>query len=938
MHDDSSDLDPPARRLFLTVDKLLRIARASDDRTVWDHALSAAGLVVGLPCVLDPRYSPLRLLAITVYVDSCAATGDRERLDQAIESLRRLRSPDADEAEAAHRGLALAVLLNARHDLLSLAQGGEDPADLDEALAQPFPPRHSAATSLKGRLLRIRFERYGDTRDLDAAVAELRTARALAPADPAAGDRLLATATLGDALRARGDFTGSLEDLDEAVELLREVAETRRDRRADALTALGVALLAHAQAADGAAAEHSAAEAVRVLERAVADTDADHLDLPRRHAHLGDALRTRARARQDTDPGVVRDLHAALDRHETALALSDDDRWRPQTLAALATVHSDLGRRTPEPAVLDTAVNAWRRAYDETPEDDLRHPYTLGNLCLERWHRALAEGFDAGRRDAEFRAVAADWLGIADDVRAPAEWRALAAFRAATALLRLPDPSAAVRAASKAVELLPLLAAPSRSRKEQEKTLAEWQRLPEEAARIAVEIGDSRHALELLDTGRAVLWSHYGGLRDDAAELRAADPERAAALAELEAVAGRALHGDAAARRTGVFRRRQELIDEIRRENSGLGRYLMPARYDELREAAADGPVVVVSAGPDGGFALALTDDRAAPLPIDLPGLTAAETGTHARRLVTAWNLVRLQPSSAEGHEALAECLDALLPWLWERLAGPVLDTLSLPAPAGGELPRLWWSPCGPLAVLPLHAAGIPTAGHSVLDRVVPSCTPTVETLLRLRRAQRGRPGPEPPALLPVAVPGDPALSYAEDEVRAVAARLGCHASPPLLGPSATAGEVLRQLPRHDWVHFACHGLHRPLDASQGGLRLYDRTLTVLELAQARARPGGVAYLSVCWGAQGHRELPGEAVHPAAALLISGYEHVVSAGWTLDDDSASEVAEAVYAGLTADPGTPSASGTARALHGAVTRLRQAGREPRVWAPYVHFGL
>ncbi|WP_416981882.1 CHAT domain-containing protein [Streptomyces sp. T028] len=938
MHDDPSDLDPPARRLFLAVDELLRLARASDDRTLWDHVLDAAGLIVGLPGVLEARYAPLRLLAVTVHLDSCAATADRGRLDLAIESLRRLRAPGADDEADARCGLALAVLLNARHDLLSPAQGGEDPADLDEALAQPLPPRHAAATALKGRLLRIRFERYGDTRDLDAAVAALRTARGLAPADPAAPDRLLATATLGDALRARGDFTASLEDLDEAVDLLREVTRTRRDKLADALAALGVALLARAQAADGAAAERSAAEAVQVLGQAVADTDPGHCDLPRRLAHLGDALRTRAGTRQNTDPGVVRDLRAALDCHEKALALADDDRWRAQTLATLATVHGDLARRTPEPALLDTAVNAWQRAYDETPADDPRRPYTLGNLCLERWHRARSAAFDDGGREEEFSAAAAGWLGIADDVRAPVEWRALAAFRAATALLRLRDASAAVNAASKAVDLLPLLASPSRGRKEQEKTLAEWRRLPEDTARIAVETGDSRRAVELLDLGRAVLWSHHDGLRDDLAELRAADPERAAALGELQATAGRALHGDAATRRTGVFRRRQELVDEIRREVPGFARYLMPARYDDLRGAAAEGPVVVVSAGPDGGFALALTDARAAPLTTDLPGLTTAETEAHARRLVTAWNLVRLQPSSAEGHEALSECLDDLLPWLWERLAGPVLDTLHMPVPAGGALPRLWWSPCGPLAVLPLHAAGTPTAGRSVPDRVVSSYTPTVETLLRLRRARRGRPATESPALLPVAVPGEPALPYADDEVRAVAARLGRHASPPLLGPSATAGEVLRRLPLHDWVHFVCHGLHRPVDASQGGLRLYDRTLTVLELARARARPGGLAYLSVCWGAQGHRELPGEAVHPAAALLISGYEHVVSAGWTLDDDSASEVAQAVYDRLTAGPGTPSASGTARALHRAVTRLRQAGHEPRVWAPYVHFGL
>ncbi|MYX40196.1 hypothetical protein GTW59_03695, partial [Streptomyces sp. SID89] len=64
----------------------------------------------------------------------------------------------------------------------------------------------------------------------------------------------------------------------------------------------------------------------------------------------------------------------------------------------------------------------------------------------------------------------------------------------------------------------------------------------------------------------------------------------------------------------------------------------------------------------------------------------------------------------------------------------PVLERLGLlDAPAGEEWPRLWWSPGGALAALPLHAAGHHDGRRSVLDRVVSSYTPTVRALAYAR-------------------------------------------------------------------------------------------------------------------------------------------------------------------------------------------------------------
>jgi hypothetical protein len=77
-----------------------------------------------------------------------------------------------------------------------------------------------------------------------------------------------------------------------------------------------------------------------------------------------------------------------------------------------------------------------------------------------------------------------------------------------------------------------------------------------------------------------------------------------------------------------------------------------------------------------------------------------------------------------------------VLAWIWDTITGPILDHLghTHPVEEGRRWPRIWWSPTGPLTVLPLHAAGHHVDdGRAVLDRVVSSYTPTVRMLTRAR-------------------------------------------------------------------------------------------------------------------------------------------------------------------------------------------------------------
>jgi hypothetical protein len=140
--------------------------------------------------------------------------------------------------------------------------------------------------------------------------------------------------------------------------------------------------------------------------------------------------------------------------------------------------------------------------------------------------------------------------------------------------------------------------------------------------------------------------------------------------------------------------------------------------------------------------------------------------------------------------------ITTVLGWLWTVVTGPVLDRLD-----GAR--RVWWCPTGYLALFPVHAATDPATGESALDRVVSSYTPTLRALLTARE----RIAPASADVLVVAVPRTPGAPDLDvlPEVKAIVD--GVHGRPTvLIGPDATYDQVREQLPRHSWVHFACHG------------------------------------------------------------------------------------------------------------------------------------
>ena len=113
--------------------------------------------------------------------------------------------------------------------------------------------------------------------------------------------------------------------------------------------------------------------------------------------------------------------------------------------------------------------------------------------------------------------------------------------------------------------------------------------------------------------------------------------------------------------------------------------------------------------------------------------------------------------------------------------------------------------------------------------------------------------------------------------------------------------------------------------------------MTVADLADLHLPGPELGVLSGCATAAPAASLLDEAIHPAAAMQLAGYRHVIATLWSMYDFAGPRLAAALYGQLTAG-GRPNADAAPYALHQAAESLRRRHpTHPGVWAPFAHFG-
>ncbi|MBD5634973.1 MAG: CHAT domain-containing protein, partial [Candidatus Eremiobacteraeota bacterium] len=323
------------------------------------------------------------------------------------------------------------------------------------------------------------------------------------------------------------------------------------------------------------------------------------------------------------------------------------------------------------------------------------------------------------------------------------------------------------------------------------------------------------------------------------------------------------------------------------------GTFRFPTFEDVAAAVRPERPLVYLTANALGGLALVLRHADGGDVEIEVVRL---------ERFTTAW-LEELTSAPGENaaygawlgtlsdparsREDLLATIDGIAQRLWEPLLAPLLERLE----AGGAA-RACLIPCGPLAMLPLHAAWAPheTTRTYALDRVSLSYTSSARALLKAERLAREAPFPQPDGseatrLLAVAEPwpvrAEP-LDNAESEVEAVASTF--RSSQILRREAATHAAILAALPAFDVAHFSCHGFSNLAEPLRSGIVMAnDELLTVADLFALDLRRARLIALSACETATIGADLPDETVSLAEAFVRAGFAGVVASLWPVAD-------------------------------------------------------
>lgn len=205
------------------------------------------------------------------------------------------------------------------------------------------------------------------------------------------------------------------------------------------------------------------------------------------------------------------------------------------------------------------------------------------------------------------------------------------------------------------------------------------------AASLALSLGKSESALELLEEGRAVFWQQYLRLRTSfeglptelAEELR--DTCRKLEQSNEDATS-KAMQDTQAASKRHLGEHLEDLLQRARCL-PGLERFLLHNAYDTLRQAASKGPVIVLVPGRHNSQVIVVDNSKDAAESVLLPGVSSDVLAKMAftlkidnvnRQTETSSRAIR--QNRGQGQHRLAEVLQDL----WYKVIFPIIQHLGI--------------------------------------------------------------------------------------------------------------------------------------------------------------------------------------------------------------------------------------------------------------------
>ncbi|KAJ7436030.1 TPR-like protein [Mycena latifolia] len=826
-----------------------------------------------------------------------------------------------------------------------------------EAAVELTPDSHPDMPSWLSNLgnsLCSRFERWGNLSDINQAVSKFEAAVELTP--DSHRDKPSRLNNLGDSLRNRFEHLGDLTDINQAVARLEAAVKLVQDSHRDKpslLNNLGNSLLSRFERLQDLTDMN---RAVSKFEAAVELTPDGHPDKPSRLNNLGNSLRSRFECL-----GNLTDINESVSKLKAAVELSPDSH--PDTCSCLNNLGISLLSRfehSGELADINEAVSKLEAAVELTPEGHPAMPSwrnNLGNSLLERY-RQLHNPYD-------YHAMLVQYTSAACSPTGAAQVRFQAAIMWARAAEMVPHPSL-IQAYTTAINLLPELAWLGLSISDRHHHILQAGQVVRDAASVAIAANQLSTAVEWLEQGRSVIWGQIFNLRTPVDDLRKSHPDladelvsystqleaagiKSHAIVGMDAGPSQSLHA-VAQDAHALADKRTKLLKQIRKL-AGFERFLLPKPISELSLAATMGPVVLLNITEhkcDALILMAGLQDEVMHVP--LPHFTLQDAQSMAESLGSlvsgAARSERLE-GHREGDKPLNEQFSQILSMLWMRIVKPVLNGIAFSTPPDQDLGRIWWCPTGPLAFLPIHAAGLygKDRGFSskLSDFFISSYTPSLTTLIEgLRpRCESG----ERLQILAVAQPAAVGQAY----IPGTLAEIDCIrrlTTIPILRLErdlATVDSVQDGMRKCRWAHFACHGVQDFSDPTNSALLLSQSSrLTLSRIIQLSLPDTDLAFLSACQTATGSKTLEDESVHLTAGMLLAGYRGVIGTMWSIRDNDAPKVAGDIYAHLF-KTSPPDSTRAAEALHLAIGKLRDldmaGGTESfSHWVPFIHVGV
>jgi tetratricopeptide (TPR) repeat protein/CHAT domain-containing protein len=827
----------------------------------------------------------------------------------------------------------LANSLRTRYEQSGAPESLEESITLQREVLQQLHHKHPNKKIYLGNLavsLQSRYEQSGTINDLEEAITLYREALQSQPQGHP--ERPTSLGNLAHSLRTRYEHSGILMDLEEAIALDQEVLRLRphgQPSRSVSLSNLAVSL--HHQS-ERSGALNDLDEIIILNREALQLQPRGHPDRSTSLSNLAGSLHNRYE-----QYGFLKDLEEAIGLHREALELRP--HGHPSRSISLSNLAGSLRiqcEQSSTPGDLEEVITFYQEALQLQPHGHPNRSLSLHHIAqsMTAMHRPNNQSETVSYEIQQLALEAVDYNYTSVEARLEFALYWTKDFGM--------DIDFRLQMHKKSLLLLQQMLLINPDFTHQQLKLSELSRRVSaaSAAATAIQVGNVKEAVGLLDLGRSVFLSTLQRYRTPLDDLSALDSSLANELKDVGSqLENLAMLQNLAAKLPGyvtaldhalntqrkLIRRWDDLISRIRKL-PGFEDFLGTPSYNKLQAAAEHGPIIFLNASEIRCDAIIIPP---AGEPTLIPLL-----GTSWTKLEELVEILEQTRSSNNPNKRFIDLLHVLRS-LWSDVVSPVLKELSSLGFKPDPRNRVWWCPTSWFTMLPIHAAGMYNGSKSstLPELFISSYISTITSLLRSMHKNASLDNSPTSSALFIGHTDNESLEGVETELKSLQ-EVKTLKIESLVNDAATPNAVLEGMKHHSWTHLSCHGLVEHDAPLRSHFMLEGGDLHVQDIIKARLDNAEFAFLSACHSAAGSRAMLDETLHLTSALQFAGFRSVVGTMWEMHDPDAPELTRDFYDAMVKLGGRY--DNAAVALHYALKRFRKRAGPDR-WAMFIHVG-